>query len=52
MSFFVVVAYYSVCFFSLFSLGGVQSVQGAILIWALVSGGAGALLVSPFNVEW
>jgi hypothetical protein len=71
--FFVVVVVYSGCF-SLFSLDGGQSVQGAMLIWPrvvcgsttcclahlvvrifpsiweLVSGGAGALLVSPFNM--
>jgi hypothetical protein len=35
MSFFVVV-YYSVCFFSLFSLGGGRSVQTAMLIWPRV----------------
>jgi hypothetical protein len=33
--FFVVIAYYSV-FFPLFSLGGCQSVQGAMLIWPTV----------------
>jgi hypothetical protein len=72
---FFVVVYYS-GFFSLFSLGRGQSVQGAILIWPrvvcgstmcclahvvvcfsqagqeLASGDAGALLVSPFNIEW
>jgi hypothetical protein len=37
MSFFVVfVVDYSVCFLSLFSLGGGQSVQGAMLIWPRV----------------
>jgi hypothetical protein len=35
MCVFVVVVYYSV-FFSLFSLGGYQSVQGAVLIWPTV----------------
>jgi hypothetical protein len=34
--FFVVAVYYSVWFFSLFSLGGGQSVQGAMLIWPRV----------------
>jgi hypothetical protein len=34
--FFVVIAYYSGFFFSLFSLGGGQSVQGAMLIWPRV----------------
>jgi hypothetical protein len=33
---FVVVVYYSVCIFSLFTLGGGQSVQGAMLIWPRV----------------
>jgi hypothetical protein len=72
--FFVVIAYYSVFF--LFSLGGGQSVQEAMLIWPRVVcgstachlahlvvcvfpnslvvvsvGGAGDLLVSPFNVK-
>jgi hypothetical protein len=37
VSFFVVVVYYSVWFFSLFSLGGGQSVQGAMLIGLLLS---------------
>jgi hypothetical protein len=34
--FFVVVVVYSIWFFSLFSLGGGQSVQGAMLIWPRV----------------
>jgi hypothetical protein len=31
--YFFVAVYYSVCFISLFSLGGGQSVQGAMMIW-------------------
>jgi hypothetical protein len=34
--FFVLIAYYSVCVFFLFSLGGGQSVQGDMLIWPRV----------------
>jgi hypothetical protein len=36
MCLFFVVVYYSVWLFSLFSLGGDQSVQGAMLIWPRV----------------
>jgi hypothetical protein len=37
---FVVVVVYSVCFLSLFSLDGGQSVQGAMLIWPRVVSGS------------
>jgi hypothetical protein len=53
--FFQLLVYYSDWFFPLFSLGGGQSVQWAVVIYhVLLSslGGVEALLVSPFIVEW
>jgi hypothetical protein len=50
VSFFVVVVYYSVWFFSLFSLGGGWSVQGTMLIWLRVVCGSTACCLAHLVV--